>query len=111
MRLVVSKHECSETVSDEDPPGGIGLRLKVSSCDGVEEDGGLRGGIGMAPRIKNQMSTATAVTEVFAQNETPGGGNKKRRSEGGEGEASRKPKKKGKKKPKVVSTSVPWPLS
>jgi hypothetical protein len=105
MRFVVSKSTGSETVTGEAPRGGIGFQLKVFSCDEVEEDGGLRGGLGISSRAK--MSTTTTLMEMFAQNEKPEGEGKKRRSEGDEGEMSRKPKKKSKKKSHAVSTSVP----
>jgi len=102
MRLVVSKPGGSETIVDEVPRGGIGSQLKVYSYDEIEEGGGLRGGLGMGSRAS--VPTTTAVMEMFAQKETPGGKEKKHWSEDiDEAETSHKPKKKGKRRARVAS--------
>ena len=102
MRLAVSKPSGFETATDEAPRGGIGFRLKVTSCDQVEEGGGHRGGLGMNSSAK--ISATTTMMGMFAQKETPGGSSEKRWNEDGhdEGEMSRKPKKKGKRRAKVT---------
>lgn len=99
MRLIVSKPSGSETEADESFRGGIRPRFKFCGHDEIEEDGGLRGGLGM--RLLAKMSAAETVTESSAQEEIPEGEGKeregrerrKRRSEDSEGEASYKPKR------------------
>lgn len=104
MRLVVSKPRCSETEIDEAPRGGIGFRLILCDNNEVEEDGGLRGGLGMG--LLSKTSATETLTETTLQEETPKGKEKREEkrkerkhwSEGGEGEVNRKPKKTGKRK-------------
>jgi len=96
MRPTVSKPPGSGTVVDEASGGGIRSRLKFCGHDGTEEDGGLRGGLGM--RLLAKMSAAETATGNPKQEETPGGEEKerekgKRRSGDGKGEPSRKRKR------------------
>jgi len=104
MRLTVLKPPVSGTVVDEASGGGIRSRLKFCGHNGIEEDGGLRDGLGM--RLLAKMSAAETVTGNSKQEETPEGEEKerekgKRQSGDGKGETSRKPKRGHKKAQKV----------
>jgi len=104
MRLAVLKPPGSGTVVDEASGGGIRSRLKFCGHNGIEEDGGSHGGLGM--RLLAKMSAAETVTGNSKQEETPEGEERgrakgKRRSGDGKGEASRKPKKGHKRAQKV----------
>ena len=109
MGLAVSKSEGFEMVTGEAHNGGIGSRPRVGSCDEVEGDGVLCTGLGR--ELLAKMSAAEVMTEVPAQEETPGGKDKRTnerdgrnyRTEDGGGEMSHKPKKKGKKSARVTS--------
>lgn len=109
MQLVGSRSLGSKSEIDETPRGGIGSLVEFWGDDEVGEGGGLRCGLGMGLLAK--MSAAVAVTETPAQvEETSERKGKKKeekqrkqKGEVGEGDASHKPKKKGKKKAQAAS--------
>jgi len=109
IQLVSLRSSGSKLEIDETPRGGIGSRLEFWGHDEVEEGGGFQCGLGMGLLAK--MSAAVAVTEHFVQAEETSErkGKKKEEERGerkggvGEGDASHKPKKKGKKKARIAS--------
>ena len=103
MQLVGSRSSGSKSEIDETHRGGIGSRLAFWGRDEVEEGGGSRCGLGMGLLAK--MSAAGAAIEISAQTEEKFEWKGKRKEENwrkekgdvGQGDASHKPKKKGKK--------------